>query len=112
MFKTKDYYKYDLGLYLSASADTFVHLYRLFTRQYKPAIVAAWDFALDDESRSLLKKVGMVSIPFINKIRKNPPSLIRTLQTDQNGNLDWIIEGRDIRNAENWSIYKIDLDSF
>lgn len=112
MFKTKDYYKYDMGVYLSASADTFVQLYRLLKRQYKPAIVAAWDFALDDESRSLLKKVGMVSIPFINKIRKNPPSLIRTLQTDQNGNLDWNIEGKDIRKAENWSIYKIDLDSF
>ena len=112
MFRTTDYFNYDLGLYLSDETDTFVQLFHLFKKEYKPAAVAAWDFALDEKCRNLLDRVGMVSIPFINKIRKNPPALIRTLQTDQDGNLDWIIGGMDIRKVENWTINKLDLDSF
>ena len=54
----------------------------------------------------------MYSIPFINKIRKNPPALIRALQENEDGSLNWIINGVDIRNIENWTISKIDLDSF
>lgn len=56
--------------------------------------------------------LGMHSIPFINKIRKNPPVLVRTLQTNQDGDLNWIVNGIDIRKVENWSISKLDLDSF
>lgn len=112
MFKTKDYFNYDLGLYLSDEMDTFVQLFHLFKKEYKAATVAAWDFALDEKSNGMLKKIGMFSIPFINKIRKNPPALIRTLQTDQDGNLDWNIGGMDIRKVENWTINKLDLDSF
>lgn len=112
MFRTADYFNYDLGLFLSDETDSFVQLFRLFKKEYKPAAVAAWDFALDEESRVILKKVGMFSIPFINKIRKNPPAIIRTLQTGQDGNLDWNIGGKDIRKIENWTINKFDLDSF
>lgn len=112
MFRTADYFTYDMGLYLSDETDTFVQLFRFFKKEYKPAAVAAWDFALDIKQHKLLKKVGMASIPFINKIRKNPPVLIRTLQTDQDGNLNWNIGGMDIRKIDNWTINKLDLDSF
>ncbi len=112
MFKTGDYFNYDLGLYLSDETDTFIQLFRLFKMEYKPATVAAWNFALDDNSHKLLRKVGMISIPFINKIRKNPPALVRTLQTYEDGSLNWNIGGVDIRKVENWTINKFDLDSF
>lgn len=112
MFKTENYFNYDLGLYLSDKTDTFVQLFSLFKKEYKPATVAAWDFALDEQHLRLLNNVGMVSIPFINKIRKNPPAILRTLQTDQDGNLNWSIGGVDIRKVENWIINKLDLDSF
>lgn len=112
MFSTTDYYNYYLGLFLSDCMETFKSLFRLFKKEFKPAIIAAWDFALDDSSQKMLKKIGMVSIPFINKIRKNPPALVRTLQTNKDGSLNWIIGGVDIRKVEKWSINKFDLDSF
>lgn len=112
MFRTTDYYHYDLGLFLSDDRDTFAQLFHLFKKEFKPATVAAWDFAIDEVSHKMLKRIGMVSIPFINKIRKNPPVLVRTLQTDKEGNLDWFINGVDIRKVENWQINKMDLDSF
>lgn len=112
MFCTTDYFNYQLGLYLSDQIETFKPLFRYFKKECKPATVAAWDFALDETSRQLLKKTSMVSIPLINKIRKNPPALVRTLQTNKDDSLNWNIGGVDIRKAENWTINKFDLDSF
>ena len=112
MLSTADYYNYNMGLFLSDHAETFKQLFRFFRKEYKPATVAAWDFALDETGRKLLNKIGMVSIPFINKIRKNPPALVRTLQTNEDGSLNWNIGGVDIRKVENWTINKFDLDSF
>lgn len=112
MFCTTDYFNYHLGLYLSDQIENFKTLFRFFKKEYKPATVAAWDFALDETSRQLLKKIGMLSVPFINTIRKNPPALVRTLQTNQDGSLNWNIGGVDIRRVENWTINKFDLDSF
>ena len=112
MFRTADYFHYDLGLFLSYEFDVFLQLFRFFKKEFKPATVAAWDFALDETSRQLLKKLSMVSIPFINKIRKSPPALVRTLQTNEDGSLNWTIGGVDIRKVENWTINKFDLDSF
>ena len=112
MFCTTDYFNYHLGLYLSDQTESFKPLFRYFKKEFKPATVAAWDFALDETSRQLLKKLRMVSIPFINKIRKNPPALVRTLQTNEDDSLNWNIGGVDIRKVENWTINKFDLDSF
>ena len=112
MFSTKDYFNYNLGLFMSDNADAFKQLFRYCKKEYKPATVAAWDFALDETSRQLLKKIGMMSIPLINKIRKNPPALVRTLQTNEDGSLNWNVGGVDIRKVENWMINKFDLDSF
>ena len=112
MFKTNDFYNYDIGLLLTKETKTIKLLMQLFRRKYKPAVIAAWDFALHEKDKLVLKKLGMYSIPFINKIRKNPPALIRALQENEDGSLNWIINGVDIRNIENWTISKIDLDSF
>ena len=87
-------------------------LFKTFCHNYRPAAIAAWDFALDEKNHKMLRMLGMHSIPFINKIRKNPPVLVRTLQTNQDGDLNWIVNGIDIRKVENWSISKLDLDSF
>lgn len=112
MIKTVDYYQYDLGLYLTNELCTLNKLMKIFRREYKPAIFVAWDFAMEKSEKNNLNKLGMLSIPFINKFRKNPPALLRTLKTNHDGSLNWIIDGVDIRKVENWSISKFDLDSF
>lgn len=112
MLKTKDYYVYDLGLYLTNDIKLFKSLMKLFYKSYKPSIIASWDFASDDKRIKYMKALKFISIPFINKIRNNPPSLLRTLKYSENNMLDWNIEGVDIREISNWSIDKIDLDSF
>lgn len=112
MFCTTDYFNYQLGLCLSDQIESIRPIFRYFKKEYKPATIAAWDFALDETGRKLLNKMGVVSIPFINKIRKNPPALVRTLQTYEDGSLNWNIGGVDIRKVENWTINKFDLDSF
>jgi hypothetical protein len=112
LFGTTDYYNYHLGLCLSDGTEAFKPLFRLFRRKYSPATVAAWDFAMDEADRQLLKKMGMVSVPLINRFRKNPPALVRTLQRDGEGRPDWMFGGADIRKAAHWSLCKFDLDSF
>ena len=112
MIKSKDFYNYDFGLILTKEMESLKKIMQLFRKTYKPAAVAAWDFALSGEEKLQLKKLGMYSIPFINKIRKNPPAMIRTLHKNEDGSLNWIVNGVDIRDVNNWSISKIDLDSF
>lgn len=112
MFMTKDYYNYHLGLSLSDNMKDLKQTWNCFKKAYRPAIVAGWDFALEDVQREALNIMGFISIPFVNEVRKNPPALIRTLQTNSNGSLDWIVNGLDVRHVENWNITKFDLDSF
>lgn len=112
MFKTLDYFLYDIGFMLYNNSKILKKLFKTFCHNYRPAAIAAWDFALDEKNHKMLRMLGMHSIPFINKIRKNPPVLVRTLQTNQDGDLNWIVNGIDIRKVENWSISKLDLDSF
>lgn len=112
MLSTSDYYIYHLGLLLYDDLKAMNFLWRMFVREYKPAIVAAWDFAIGDDERMFLSKSGFLSIPFINRIRRNPPVLLRTLQKNVDGSLNWVINGIDIRKVENWSLSKLDHDSF
>lgn len=112
MLNTTDYYSYEIGIMKYDDPDVLRTSFKHFCKVHKPAIVAAWDFAIDKEDEKMLCKFKMHSIPFINKIRKNPPALLRTLQKNEDGTLNWIINGIDVRKVENWSISKIDLDSF
>lgn len=112
LLSTSDFYNYQLGFIVCKETSTFSRLFDLFKKKYKPSTVAVWDFALDGYLKSLITMVGMKSLPLINKFRKNPPSLIRTLQTNVDNSLDWNIAGMDIRKVENWAINKFDLDSF
>lgn len=112
MLKTNDYFNYEIGLMLTDNLSELKTLMNFFKKEYHPAVLAVWDFAMDENKRKMVKKLGMFPIPFINKIRKNPPALLRTLQTNEDGSLNWIINGKDIRNVSNWSINKLDLDSF
>lgn len=111
-FKTKDYYIFNFGLQYSTNTKIAAQLFKYFSKSYKPALVAAWSFAILPEDRKLFRKLGLFEIPFINKFRKNPPSLIKTLKTNKYGELDWLIENVDIRNINNWVINKFDGDSF
>lgn len=112
MFKTQDYYNFHLGLYLFDAIADLKLAWSMFKKLYKPATVAIWDFAVDKKQNYAIKALRFWSIPFINKIRNNPPALLRTLQCDDQGNLDWIINGLDVRDINKWSITKFDLDSF
>ncbi len=112
MLNTTDYYSYEIGIMKYNNPDVLRTSFKHFCKLHKPAIVAAWDFAVDKRDKKMLSKFRMYSIPFINKIRKNPPALLRTLQKNEDGTLNWVINGIDVRNVENWSISKIDLDSF
>jgi len=112
MLNTSDYYTYHLGLLLYDDLKVSKKLFKVFVKEYKPAIIAAWDFAIDDRERKFLSKLGFLSIPLINKIRKNPPALVRTLLKNGDGSLNWCVNGLDIRKVENWNLSKLDLDSF
>lgn len=112
MLSTSDYYTYHLGLLLYDDLKTSKKLFKAFVREYKPAILAAWDFAVEDRERKFFSKSGFHSIPFINKVRKNPPALVRTLLKNEDGSLNWCVNGLDIRKVENWNLSKLDLDSF
>ncbi len=112
ILKTKNYYTYDIGIMKYDNSKILRTSFNYFYKMYKPAVIVAWDFAIDKEDKKILNKLNMYSIPFINKIRKNPPALIRTLQYNEDGSMNWLINGIDIRKVENWSISKIDLDSF
>ena len=112
MLSTFNYYTYHLGLLLYDDLKVSKKLFKAFVREYKPAIIAAWDFAVEDRERKFFSKSGFHSIPFINKIRKNPPALVRTLQRNEDGSLDWCVNGLDIRRVVNWNLSKLDLDSF
>lgn len=112
MLSTKDFFSYNLGLFLYKKSSDIKDSFTLFKKIYKPTIVSAWDFAIDQGRRKVLKKIGMIKIPFINKMRNNPPSMIRTLEIDKEGKLDWKINDIDIQEINNWSINKLDLDSF
>ena len=112
MLKTNDYFNYEIGLMLSDNHSELKTLMNFFRKNYHPAALAIWDFAMDENKIKMVKKLGLYPIPFINKIRKNPPALLRTLQTNEDGSLNWSVNGIDIRNVSNWSINKLDLDSF
>jgi len=103
---------YNIGFIKSKSNTVTKKLYVLFNKIYKPSIVAFWSFALPNSTFSLAKKLHLYSIPFINKVRKNPPALVRTLQTKADGSLNWFVNGLDIRDVKNWEVNKFDGDSF
>lgn len=112
IFNTSDYYTYHLGLLLYDDLKVSKKLFKVFVKEYKPAIIATWDFAVEDRKRKFFFKSGFHSIPLINKIRKNPPALVRTLLKNEDGSLNWCVNGLDIRRVENWNLSKLDLDSF
>lgn len=112
MFNTSDYYTYHLGLLLYDDLNVSKKVFKAFVREYQPAVIAAWDFAAEDREKKFFSQSGFHSIPFINRIRKNPPALVRTLQKNEDGSLNWCVNGLDIRKVENWNLGKLDLDSF
>lgn len=112
MFSTNDNFNFQMGFSLYNNIGVVKRLFKRFINVCKPSTIAAWDFATDKNTQEFLRKTGFISLPFINKIRNNPPSLVRTLLTNEDGSLNWNIEGVDIRKVENWAINKFDLDSF
>lgn len=111
-FKTADGYLYNLGICSSNSTVISRCLFKFFLKECNPGCVAAWVFGINNQTRRLYNKLGFIKIPFLNKFRKNPPALIRTLKTKIDGSLDWSINGLDIRKISNWELHKFDGDSF
>lgn len=102
---------YNLGLFQSSDDNAINMCYHLFQRTCRPLIVAAWDWAITDDSKKILKKLHFHSIPFLNRVRKNPPAIVRSLRIVGN-EICWELEGIDIRHASNWIVDKIEGDSY
>ena len=111
-FKTSDNYVFHLGYFFASDKKKAKKTFKIFMKKIKPAAIAAWSFALNDEDKDLLSYLGFNAIPFINKIRKNPPVIVRSLQQNEKGEIDWIVNGLDIRDVNNWLLSKYDGDSF
>lgn len=112
MMSTSDFYHYDYGLMLSDSIKNLKQLIKTFRKQYKPSIETAWNFALDKKQKKQLRCLKFMKIPFLNKIRKNPPAMVFSLKQKEDGTPDWLINNIDIRDINNWLLTKLDKDSF
>ena len=111
-FKTSDNYIFHLGYFFASDRKKAKQAIKFFMKKIRPAAVAAWSFALANDERALLSFLGFNSIPFISKIRKNPPVIVRSLQKNEKKEIDWIVNGLDIRDVNNWALSKFDGDSF
>lgn len=111
-FKTSDNYRYIVGLCHTTDEDNLKTLYKTFCKQVRPSIVEIWTWALDGPMKRNVKALRFRSVPFINKIKKNPPAIVRSLLEDDTGQTDWVMAGIDIRKARNWVVDKFEADSF
>ena len=102
---------YNLGIYQQSDTKAFRACYNLFKSKCQPTVVAAWDWAITEESKKALDKLFFHRIPFLSKIRKNPPAIVRTLVNSES-ELSWTLDGIDIRQSNNWIVDKIEGDSF
>ena len=109
LLRTTDGFGYQLGCALFGDDKCAKELFRFFSRTMRPSVVAVWSFALAESRRRLLKKLGFWSIPFLWKMRKNPP--VVAIRTDARKK-DWDIGGVNIRDIGSWEIDKLDNDSF
>lgn len=73
-----------------------------------PGVISAWGMALDERNSTFLKKVGFIKIPFFEKIRKDPPILVRSV-LDPEIDDGWLLEDKDIRDLNNWQLMIADL---
>ncbi len=78
----------------------------------RPSILEIWTWALDEPMKQNVKALRFKSVPFNNKIKKNPPAIVRSLLEDDTGQTDWVMDGIDIRKARNWVVDKFEADSF
>lgn len=71
-------------------------------------IITIWGMALTKDKARVLKKAGFMKIPFFEKMRKDPPILVRCIK-NTGSQEDWFLGDRDIRKMDNWELYSIDL---
>lgn len=110
-FKTYGNGLFNLGLYQSSDKEILRKCYKFFSSTCKPIIVAAWDWAIADASKEVLNILHFYKIPYLNRIRKNPPAIVRSLN-EKDDIIDWVHNGIDIRQADNWIVDKLEADSF
>lgn len=110
--KTCDGWRFNLALYFSSDMINMRHTFQLFKKVTKPSVLEAWTWALTDNAKDCLKAMHFHCLPFINKIKKNPPAIVRSLKEKSDGTIDWMIDGIDIRKSGNWKIDKFEADSF
>lgn len=77
--------------------------------KYLPAwLITVWGMALSKKKAHVLSKAGFLKIPFFEKIRKDPPILVRCMN-DPMFQEGWFLGDRDIRDMNNWELNSIDL---
>lgn len=71
-------------------------------------IIAVWSFALSNEQKELLRDLHFCRLPWYEKWKKRPPVLVKTLMMSEGGNDNWVLNGKDIRDVNNWVINMLD----
>lgn len=88
----------------SSAGNTFREARKFLTT----GIISAWGMALEEKNASFLKKVGFIRIPFFEKLRKDPPILVRSVHEPEMVS-GWLLEKKDIREIYNWQLMIIDM---
>ena len=83
------------------------YAFKQLCRRTGNRFIAVWGWTLSKEQKSLLYRMGFFKIPFYERIKKDPPILVRVMGDVSNG-AGWQIGSKDIRDVKNWNINLID----
>ena len=79
----------------------------------KPLVSSVWTISQPIGSMKIFKCCGYKDFNFIlNHFKrfKHPPALVRPVKPEV-GNKSWLVNGLDLREENNWLLYKIDSDA-
>lgn len=74
---------------------------------------SVWTISQSANNMKVFRRCGYIDFNFIlQKIKrfKHPPALVRPNKSEIDTN-SWIVEGYDLRDEQNWTIFKIDSDA-
>ena len=112
MLSTTDMKDYNLGLILFVDKRCLKQSFKLFKKYCTPTQVLAWKPISSERDVKILYQMGFYALPFLSRIKKNPPSLILSLQHNETNDINWIVNEVNVLDIFNWNLRKLDLDSF
>ena len=112
MLSTTDMKDYNLGLILYVDNRCLRKSFKIFKKYCTPTKVLVWKPISNEKDVKILHKMGFYTIPFLNRIKKNPSSLILSLQHNKTDDINWMVNGVNVLDPYKWNLRKLDLDSF